>query len=386
MNIPFSFEGKRLFFEGGGEAHQQVDQTEQEKVLDEVSDRTGDKDLLEPTDIQDFLQDHEERLQGNEAAQEDLKKLRGQLDVVERADKDLQDLAQLLLRVEQHKTQESQEINKLGLTEKQSQDFFNHFESKIDGYKSGEWHEWNVQFLNIIGEEGLSEPEGMDVVRKIQEELGVKIDGKIGPITADAILGEINPEYRAKREKQAQERINRIQYFSNPDTYKGGGNFSDALSPFLNTDATDYIEAREEEPTKKELMKKIANAAEEFGMTKYLPIIFAQVEQESSWDPKAHNSVGENSYGLFQVYLDVHQGTADRKGFGDLKEVDNNIRYGVHFLSEKLAQYGNIVDALDAYNGGANFKRPIDRRYSTHVLKRLDKYTVKRIQKDEKEN
>jgi len=59
-----------------------------------------------------------------------------------------------------------------------------------NGYKAGEWKEWNRDFAeNILGLHDLTDEEIMDVVKHFQTLLygSIKVDGKLGPVTLIAL-------------------------------------------------------------------------------------------------------------------------------------------------------------------------------------------------------
>ncbi len=92
----------------------------------------------------------------------------------------------------------------------------------------------------------------------------------------------------------------------------------------------------------------------------YWPYVYALVHQESGWDPNSFRAeprvqwgnAGDASYGLFQLL----QSTASGLGFKgenlDLYEVETNCKYGAMLIRRLLDRFGNLKDALSAYNSG----------------------------------
>ena len=127
-------------------------------------------------------------------------------------------------------------------------------------------------------------------------------------------------------------------------------------------------------------MSKEANEqlAEEVKQTDYIDeiatsygldpdIVRAVIEVESGGDPEAVGDGGE-SIGLMQIQPKWHGERMARLGVTDLFDPYENVLTGCDILAEKLAEYGNLHDALSAYNAG----RPCDNGYAEHVLKEIE--------------
>lgn len=92
-------------------------------------------------------------------------------------------------------------------------------------------------------------------------------------------------------------------------------------------------------------------------------IVKALIEVESGGDPYAVGDSGE-SLGLMQIQPRWHGERMARLGVTDLMDPYQNVLIGCDILAEKLAEYGNLHDALSAYNAGA----PCDSGYAERVM------------------
>lgn len=118
--------------------------------------------------------------------------------------------------------------------------------------------------------------------------------------------------------------------------------------------AAGAFSAREDVPLDAELQAVLWEACEEHGVTYALALGVMDVESDFQVDAVSE----EDCYGLMQL---------NPKYFpSDLAPADN-IRWGVAFLAEKIAQYdGDLEAALTAYNAGHDTG---DREYSAKVLR-----------------
>lgn len=92
-------------------------------------------------------------------------------------------------------------------------------------------------------------------------------------------------------------------------------------------------------------------------------VVKALIEVESGGDPHAVGDSGE-SLGLMQIQPRWHGERMARLGVTDLFDPYENVLTGCDILAEKLAEYGNLHDALSAYNAGA----PCDNGYAERLL------------------
>ena len=90
------------------------------------------------------------------------------------------------------------------------------------------------------------------------------------------------------------------------------------------------------------------------GVDNYVKLVSGIIEQESGGNP---NAIGDNgcSYGLMQ--LNTCAGWLPGYGFGQdnsaLLDPETNINYGCQYLNTLLNQYGNVNQAISAYNAGS---------------------------------
>lgn len=92
-------------------------------------------------------------------------------------------------------------------------------------------------------------------------------------------------------------------------------------------------------------------------------IVKALIEIESGGDPYAVGDSGE-SIGLMQIQPKWHGERMARLGVTDLMDPYQNVLTGCDILAEKLAEYGNLHDALSAYNAGS----PCNNGYAERVM------------------
>lgn len=90
------------------------------------------------------------------------------------------------------------------------------------------------------------------------------------------------------------------------------------------------------------------------GTSNYVNLVASIITRESGGDP---NIIGDNgcSYGLMQ--LNTCAGWLPGYGFGQdnsaLLDPATNINYGCQYLNTLLNQYGNVNQAISAYNAGS---------------------------------
>lgn len=99
-------------------------------------------------------------------------------------------------------------------------------------------------------------------------------------------------------------------------------------------------------------------------------IMLAIAENESGFDPNAHNPRGENSFGLFQINKDAHP--TYNGGFDPVV----NTQWGVGIFKDALRRAnGDINLALRIYNGGYGGRNSKDAKgYATRVAGLIGKH------------
>lgn len=80
-------------------------------------------------------------------------------------------------------------------------------------------------------------------------------------------------------------------------------------------------------------------------------VVMSMIARESSFDP---DKLGDNdgSYGLMQIHQVDHRDRCIRLEASNLFDPEQNVRVGIDFLGELLAEGKGYVWALTAYNGG----------------------------------
>lgn len=97
-------------------------------------------------------------------------------------------------------------------------------------------------------------------------------------------------------------------------------------------------------------------------------LMLALIEQETHFTNVKGD--GGNSEGFCQVQKRWHADRMEELGVTDLMDPESNFRVACHFLRELLDRYGNVEDALTAYNSG----NPGSSSYSRSVMERMQKY------------
>jgi soluble lytic murein transglycosylase-like protein len=83
-------------------------------------------------------------------------------------------------------------------------------------------------------------------------------------------------------------------------------------------------------------------------------IVEAMIQQESSgrdvatWEPK----VSEYAWGRMQILASTAREVGFRGPDGALLAPENSVRYGCAYLASRLARFGDVWLAVDAYNKG----------------------------------
>ena len=95
-------------------------------------------------------------------------------------------------------------------------------------------------------------------------------------------------------------------------------------------------------------------------------LMLALIEQETHFTNVKGD--GGNSEGFCQVQKRWHADRMEELGVTDLMDPESNFRVACHFLRELIDLYGNIEDALTAYNSG----RPGSSKYSRAVLEKME--------------
>lgn len=101
-------------------------------------------------------------------------------------------------------------------------------------------------------------------------------------------------------------------------------------------------------PLAGDLQHYISDRCEEYGIS--VPLALAVIEKESGYDAE-HVGDSGRSFGLMQVMSSEHTARCIRLGAWNLLEPKSNVRVGIDYLAELMADR-NVIEALMAYNAG----------------------------------
>lgn len=123
---------------------------------------------------------------------------------------------------------------------------------------------------------------------------------------------------------------------------------------------------RDDIPLTFELQTKLYGACVEHEVD--FALMLALIEQETNFQNVKGD--GGDSEGFCQVQNRWHADRMEELGVTDLMDPESNFRVACHFLRELMDRYGNVEDALTAYNSG----RPGSSGYSRSVMEKMEKY------------
>ena len=94
----------------------------------------------------------------------------------------------------------------------------------------------------------------------------------------------------------------------------------------------------------------VSRYSTEYGVEEY--VVYSVIRAESGFDRNAVSPKG--ACGLMQLMPDTYAWLTElrREEGGDIFDPDENIKYGVYYLSLLYGKYGNWAHALCAYNAG----------------------------------
>lgn len=123
---------------------------------------------------------------------------------------------------------------------------------------------------------------------------------------------------------------------------------------------------REDVPLSYEEQDFLQTACEEFGVDYHL--MLALIDQETNF--RNLTGDGGDSYGYTQIQPRWWSGLMEEIGAEDLMDPYDNFRTSCAILSQLTEQYGNVRDALSAYNTGS----PGETEYATSILEAAEKW------------
>jgi len=113
-------------------------------------------------------------------------------------------------------------------------------------------------------------------------------------------------------------------------------------------------------------------------------LIKATIKQESNWDVNASRfeaHKGDASWGLMQLLLVTAQGVLGNKDLTTTQLIRPrvNIEAGTKFIAQNLNRFGNMKDAIAAYNAGSPRLTPgtnkyVNQEYVDKVIKNYNVY------------
>ena len=133
-----------------------------------------------------------------------------------------------------------------------------------------------------------------------------------------------------------------------------------AQEPQLDVCEETYL--RDDIPLSYELQALLYGACLEFEID--FDLALAVIEQETNFRNVAGDS--GDSQGYMQIQRKWWKGLMAEIGAEDLTDPEDNFRTGCAILRQLMDKYGNIEDALSAYNTG----RPGQTRYSREVMEK----------------
>ncbi len=112
-------------------------------------------------------------------------------------------------------------------------------------------------------------------------------------------------------------------------------------------------------------------------------LVLAVIERESGYK---FNIVGDDgrTKGYMQIYGKYHTERMEELGCTDLSNPYHNVKVGVDYLGELLEKYGNVPDALAAYNYGEKGARECLWNHDIHVYE-YNSTVMMRMQEIEEE-
>lgn len=124
-------------------------------------------------------------------------------------------------------------------------------------------------------------------------------------------------------------------------------------------------------PKAKDFVRIIELAAEEHSVDP--DILGALIERESQFDPRAESSAGAR--GIAQLVPKYHPTT-------DVTDPVASIRQAAKYLNENFKRFGDMEQALAAYNHGPTAVRSYGADWRTKIPAETQKYVLELLRKD----
>ena len=129
--------------------------------------------------------------------------------------------------------------------------------------------------------------------------------------------------------------------------------------------------------SEKKYLPLVQQVSKEFNVPAAL--ILGHAKQESNFDPKAYRAepkINDASYGLMQVLLKTAKSIEPNATPDRLYDPLYSLRIGTAYIGQNLKKFGNVPDAVAAYNSGVAKKDTYGRYVSnsgTNVQPYVDK-------------
>lgn len=97
----------------------------------------------------------------------------------------------------------------------------------------------------------------------------------------------------------------------------------------------------------------IVLASQKYGVP--MELIMGHIKQESGFNPSAYRAepqINDASYGMMQLLLKTAKGLDPNATVERLYNAEYNIDLGTRLIAQNLKKYGNVPDAIAAYNAG----------------------------------
>lgn len=105
--------------------------------------------------------------------------------------------------------------------------------------------------------------------------------------------------------------------------------------------------------TEQKYQAPIYLASQKYGVP--MELIMGHIKQESGYNPNAYRAepaINDASYGMMQLLLKTAQSLDPSATVDKLYDPAYNIDLGTRLIAQNLKKYGNVSDAIAAYNAG----------------------------------
>jgi membrane-bound lytic murein transglycosylase MltF len=103
-------------------------------------------------------------------------------------------------------------------------------------------------------------------------------------------------------------------------------------------------------PVDEELQQYIWSLCCAYDIEEHYVLIYAMMYRESSF--RSHLISATNDYGIMQINKCNHKSLSNKLGIDDFLDPYQNVHAGIYMIANLIHKYGNVNDALMAYNMG----------------------------------